>query len=176
MGPNKFLFFEYIVKKLLEWHFSCTGRARDLSSFTKLKLQKLLFFVAAINSTNENHSLLDIFNRFYALQYGPVELDIYEKMGQNSFVNIQFNGRNLININTDNIIIEDPIKTSIDTAIDSLKDKNFKLISAPAFVLVDISHKWPVWQEAMYVADVLGVSKMKISTEEICSSDKFYTD
>ena len=80
--------FEYLVFLLEQWKndIQATG------SFTKLRLQKILFFAVAVNATEENHPLLNVFNRFYAMPYGPVELDIYESMKRNEFDYIKFNG------------------------------------------------------------------------------------
>ena len=88
---NKKLLFEYLVFRLDEWKKQLNNTNKILLS--KLRLQKILFLVCACDATNENRRLLDVFDNFYALPYGPVEMDIYEAMKEDgSFQNIHFTG------------------------------------------------------------------------------------
>ena len=64
--------FEYFVVQLDKWKMSVSNISN--APFTKLQLQKLLFLTAAQDATEQNHPMLDMFDRFYALKYGPVEM------------------------------------------------------------------------------------------------------
>lgn len=167
---KKKLLFEYLVFLLEQWkqeiHLSY------VPPFTKLKLQKILFLVAAVNSTNDKHPLLEVFNRFYALPYGPVELDIYEAMNSNQFDKIQFE-RNQCICNCsemDFIGLEGPIKKEMNDALLTIKSMGANYITISVFDLVAITHKWTSWQVAYQVADMLGNKKEFMSTDDICNS------
>ena len=82
--------FEYVVYKLDQWYKE-THEGQTLQ-ITKLRLQKILFLLCAVNATKKEHGLLSIFDRFVALPLGPVEMDIYEAMKSNQFNYIRFDG------------------------------------------------------------------------------------
>ena len=80
---SKNLLFEYLVFRLDEWKKKIESTGKSVPAFTKLRLQKILFLVCAWNTTNADRKLLNVFNSFCALPYGPVEMDIYEAMKSN---------------------------------------------------------------------------------------------
>lgn len=160
--------FEYLVFLLEQWknEIGATG------NLTKLRLQKILFFAVSINATDDNHPLLDIFNRFFAMPYGPVELDIYECMKTNRFDNIHFDG---IECKTDvkNFDVSSmncSIKQEMDKAVQALKDIGFDYINAPVFSLVEITHKWSAWKVAMDISKISGSRQEPMTTKDICNS------
>ena len=167
---NKNLLFEYLVYLLEQW------RQQIASSytvcFTKLKLQKILFLVASVNATEDNHPLLDVFDRFYALPYGPVEIDIYHAMNNNEFSSIYFSGNNCFyRFKTDSFSsLEPSIKDTMDASLKAIKEKDVDYITMPPFELVNITHKWTSWQVAMQVAEILGNKKEYMSAKDICNS------
>ena len=76
MNP-KTLAFEYLVYQLLDWYKEAFGNVEE-NDLSTLKVLKLLFFVTAISSKNEDESLLESpFNKFYAMPLGHVEGDVY---------------------------------------------------------------------------------------------------
>ena len=79
MKDDKILLFEYLVYRLIEWYKDVVSDSHYINKhFSRLTALKLLFFVSTIKDTeNGNKDLLDVFNKFYAMQYGPVEIDIY---------------------------------------------------------------------------------------------------
>lgn len=165
---NKNKLFEYFVFRLEQWK----NETAATGTFTKLRLQKILFFAVAINSTKDEHPLLDVFNRFFAMPYGPVELDIYEGMKKNEFDHIQFNG---IDCQTDfsrfdASCIDSDGKQHIDAAIEALKDVGFDYLSVPVYTLVEITHKWSAWRIAMDISKIYGGRQERMTTEDICSS------
>lgn len=160
--------FEYLVFLLEKWK----NESLTTGSFTKLRLQKILFFAVAINATEDNHPLLDVFNRFYAMPYGPVELDIYESMKKNEFDYIKFNGiecqPNFQNFDISSFNSE--YKQDIDKAVQSLKKVGFNYLSAPVYNLVEITHKWSAWRIAMDISKISGSLQERMTTEDICNS------
>lgn len=169
---KKYLLFEYLVFRLDEWKKQLNNTNKILLS--KLRLQKILFLVCACDATNENKRLLDVFDNFHALPYGPVEMDIYEAMKEDgSFQNIHFTGNNCeYNIFNESIFSELSYEERrwVDDAIKKFKSENKKYLTMPVFDLVEITHKWTVWSISMDIAELLGKKQMKMSAEEICDS------
>ena len=167
---NKKLLFEYLVYQLDQWK-----QEKHLSSkveFTKLKLQKILFLVASVKSKDNTYPLLNVFNRFYALPYGPVELDIYDAMNEHSFTNIKFNGNECSYKFAEGCFskLEEQQKNAITEALQSIKDMGVDYISMSPFELVDITHKWTSWQVAMQVAEMCNSKREPMSTDDIIYS------
>ena len=163
--------FEYLVFLLVKW-------AKELRPtkdvfLSKLRLQKILFFAATINSRKDDHPLLDVFDRFYALPYGPVEVDIYDAMNANGFSIITFDG-NYCSYN--NLMerafndIPEELRLALENAIISLKSISFDYLYSSVFDLVDITHKWTVWEVSMRFAEIMGRHREMMSTESICNS------
>lgn len=167
---NKKLLFEYLVYLLEQWKQEKHPHSKE--AFTKLKLQKILFLVASVKATEDNHPLLDVFDNFYALPYGPVEIDIYEAMCNNSFKTIKFEGNDCKqNLNEEDFtaLDKDPKKAMRD-AVQAIKDKGSDYVISDAFELVDITHKWTSWQIAMQMAEMFGSKRESMSTEDIINS------
>lgn len=167
-------YFEYIVYKLND--LKNEFQIHDDSVFTKLRLQKLLFLVSTINATSDNKGLLDIFNNFYALPYGPVESDIYNSMNNGAFDNIKFNGNKCdlskLNENTFNSL-DNHYTDLVNASIEKLKAKGVikEYLEMPVFDLVNITHQWTVWQVAMSIAKMLNSGSESMSTDDIINSN-----
>lgn len=170
---DKALVFEYIVYKLND--LKNEFQIKYDSIFTKLRLQKLLFLISTINATSDNKGLLDIFNNFYALSYGPVEKDIYDLMNNGVFENIKFNGNKCdlskLNENTFNSL-DNHYTDLVNASIEKLKAKGVikEYLEMPVFDLVNITHQWTVWKVAMYVANMLNSGGELMSTDDIINS------
>ena len=168
---NKRYLFEYLVYLLKHWKDDLYPNFTE--AFTKLKLHKILFLVAAVKATSQDHLLLDVFDNFYALPYGPVEIDIYDAMNGNLFKRIRFEGNNceVGNLNDcyfDNLDITQ--KHAMDEAIMTIREMGADYITKDPFELVDITHKWTSWQVAMQVAEMLGNKREYMSTDDIINS------
>lgn len=167
--------FEYFISKIISWHNEVTT-STDISSFTKLKTQKLLFLCSSINATSEDKGLLNIFDQFYAMQLGPVESDIYDAMVSNRFETISFEERSM-KIIPEKKIDQSQIKEfipKIDSAISNLKDRNKDIVTYRASDLVDITHKWNSWKCAIAIASILGKRSEKMLIENICKDTKYF--
>jgi len=175
---KKLQYFEYLVKKYIDWYKDISnGLEIHSAAFTRLKLQKLLFLSAAINAVENNIGLLSVFDDFYAMQYGPVESDIYNAMMNNEFTTLSFFERYMtVTGDMSNIVqgLDDSIVTMIDEAITQLKSQNNQLITFPAYKLVEITHKWKSWQNAIDIATALGNGSEKMSVKDICRDTKYF--
>ncbi len=167
---RKKLLFEYFVFKLENYKAT---RRETMPPLTKLRLQKLLFLLSTVGLADNRCELLDVFDSFYALPYGPVELTIYEAMKANNFLQIGFNGNNcdvhkLKESNFNSLKAAD--KDLIDASFASLMDKRDDYLTMPVFELVEITHQWTVWQVAMSVAELAGGRSEPMSKQEISDS------
>lgn len=174
MNNDKLVCFEFLMQEFIQWYKETTNN-NDLQSFTRLKIHKLLFLTAAVNASVEDKKLLDIFDNFYAMQYGPVESDIYNAMVNNSFSYLSFSNRVLeYKENTTLPSIEESLQNKIQEAIEAIKAENQDLIKYPASKLVDITHKWSSWKYAMEIADIFGKGSEKMTIESICNDEKHF--
>lgn len=164
--------FEYFVYRLDEWRnqLDCSFDG----PFSKLRLQKILFLVCASKATVEDKKLLNIYNRFFALPYGPVEMDIYEAMKMtNAFRYIHFNGNDCEYDKMDDSMFEDIPKNErmwIDEAIQMFKKDGRQYLTMSVFDLVEITHKWTVWKNSMSIAHALGHKQFEMMSDDICES------
>lgn len=176
---DKILLFEYVVSRLIEWYSERVPNSQNINThFSRLTALKLLFFVSTIKDMkDENRDLLDIFDKYCAMQYGPVEIDIYTAIVKEETKLYRFGVRGLVKISEDRNIfnqLEDRAKTRVDHAISLLKDKNSRIIYLSAFQLINISHKWDAWQNAMSMALMLGKRCEHMSITAIRENRQFY--
>lgn len=171
---NKNLLFEYLVFRLDEWKKYLEKNGFKVPAFTKLRLQKVLFLVCAWNTSNSEKKLLNIFNNFCALPYGPVEMDIYEAMRTNNvFKYIDFHGNECVYTKLEESMFN---RTDckefkwIDEAVNEFKKEQRSYLFMPVFDLVELTHKWSVWKISMDIATILGNKKEEMSVECICNS------
>jgi hypothetical protein len=167
-------YFEYVLRKLIDW---TTEEKGNINSLTTLKVQKLLFLLSAVGTDNNDPGLLNVFDNFYAMQYGPVESDIYNAMVLNQLSVFNFTSRtiNYREENLDNISINNAIQHEIDEAISLLKEKNDKIINYSASSLIEITHKWKSWKDAMAIAAALGKGSEKMDIQSIINDVKYFS-
>jgi len=172
---QKIVLFEYFLKKLVDWFCDYYRIAvEDFNShpkndLSKLKAIKLHFFAC---STSED--ALEIFDDFRAMPYGHVESDVYNSLDSLQYVRLTNSKLEILNWDT-LIMIENDSIPIIDEAVESLKDRNFDLISFSPFALVELSHKWFSWQYNFNQAKNIGIYSKPISTELISREPKLYS-
>ena len=161
--------FEFFVLCLEKWK---KEEQITYSPFSKLQLHKLLFLASSINSTDTNHEMLDIFNEFYALKYGPVEIEIYNFMAENTFYNIKFVGNDCItdNLCEEKLNISDADKSIIQKAVNDLRSINKDYVNMTPFQLVDITHQWTAWKISYEYAELCNKKREKMTEESIIGS------
>lgn len=185
---TKIRMFEYAIFKLVEWFKEIEPQKSVTLHFSRLVSLKLLFFISAIKrspdicnqantqETNESSDLLDIYENFYAMQYGPVEIDIYTAIVTRQTQNYIFGNHSLKgapNINVFNCLTQN-LKNRIDESITRLRELNPNIVSYTPFQLVELSHKWDAWQNAMAAAELFGRGRERMSVESIRKSRQFY--
>ena len=174
----KILCFEYIIYSLIKWHKELHPQQGHVELFTRLKSLKLLFLVSAVEASAENEGLLNIFDKFYAMQHGPVESDIYNAMVASCTNMYDFKERETSIKNVDIQIFEripDELKKKIDHSIQTLKEKNKLIVTYKSFELVEITHKWESWRVAISIAKVFGKGSEFMSIESIKNDLKYFS-
>lgn len=164
---NKNQAFSYLINKMIEWHKECSQDEDYAKKFTKLFLLKMLFLIAAIK-TREDEDLLDTFDNFYALPYGPVESDIYDNMSNDEIPIYSITDRGLSEKRVENIWeLEADEKEKLNESLRKVRERNENLITKSAFELVEITHKWECWNKAFKFAKFTGSGSAKMSKELI---------
>jgi len=147
--------FKYFVKQL------CILRKEIKfdAPFSRTQLLKLLFFVSAIKVNGQD--LLDIFNSFYAMQFGPVESDV-------------LNAMNSVGIDVSHIQLDETTMKRIDASISELNSISPSLFKKSASELVEITHKWSCWKDSFAFAEFIGKGSAKMSVELIRQSNQVF--
>jgi uncharacterized phage-associated protein len=165
--------FEYILFKLLNWSKEINpNRDNDLS---KLKVIKLHFFVSSVNSSK--NTLLNLFDKFYAMPYGHVESEIYNNVNSLERFTIsksktEINNSKLLENSFENLNAE--YKLQVDDAIASLKKNNPLLINYSALELVDLSHMYFSWQTMFNLARSRNKFSESIPSQLIKDEPKYF--
>ena len=173
----KILEFEYLIYLLLSWYKELHPNENPILSFSRLKSLKLLFLVSAVNASEGNEGLLGIFDKFYAMQHGPVESDIYKAMTLDETIFFSYKNRITDYKGKDARIFDNiEFKTSkiIKESVDALKKINPKIVEYKPFDLVNITHKWNSWQVAFEMAQIFGKGSESMSIESIKKDTKYF--
>lgn len=134
--------FDYMLQQFDKWRKDYfESQNIPVKPLSRLIVLKLLFLTAA-PKTNKGKDLLDIFNNFYALPYGPVESDIYNAIQENKLPSYHIKERSVEKKAQQSYNSQDPLIIRINAAINELKDINPFIISLSSFELVEITHKW----------------------------------
>ena len=145
--------------------------------FPKLKAMKLLFLAAAPKEEGGD-DLLDIFDNFYAMPYGPVEIDVYNAIQEDKLPSFSVKYRSIepregaepYNAKRYN----GKLYHRVRNAVNDLKEKNEKLVLLNAFELVEITHRWSSWDWAMNFAEFMEQLSAKMPTDSIRDSSKIF--
>lgn len=166
---DKIAAFDYMLQLIEEWRINYfTSKNLTVKPLSKLIVLKLLFLIAAPKK-NDGPDLLDTFNNFYALPYGPVESDIYNAILENKIPSYIIKDRSVEVKDKKVYNTKDSLCLKIKKALDDLKNINPSIISLNSFELVEITHKWDSWNRSMKFAEFMGHSSAKMLTESIRS-------
>jgi len=177
---DKILKFEYVIHQLMKWYRDVFPNSGTMAyrHFTRLASLKLLFLVSAIKDpyNKEDNDLLDLFGNYCAMQYGPVEIDVYSDIVNKKTQRFTFGIYCLEDKDSTYSFndLDERTKQRIDRAIELVKMYNPQLITFPASKLVNITHKWDAWKNAIGLAEWFGKRSEKISVESIRKSVPFY--
>lgn len=171
---NKLACFEYMLDKFIDWLNKVNPDKKEpIGSFSKLSLIKLNFFTSAIGADSSNPGLLDIFDRFHAMPYGHVEMDIYENTTH--LKKYKFEGNILaLKDNNHKILIDNSAKDKIDKSIDQLKSENINIIEYSPFELVELSHRWNSWSILYNIAQMKNTKSIQIPIDIIKEEVKIF--
>lgn len=178
----KILAFEYLVYRLTEWYKEVTPLTENMTShFSRLSVLKLLFLTAAIKDDTiddvNKKDLLGTFNKFCAMQYGPVEIDVYSAIVNDTLSIYRLSNKSIeVKRDVDRAFnnLSDALRQSIDNAIRILRSKNANIIRCNATQLVNITHKWQSWQNAMWLANISGNRQSPMTIDSIRKDMQYY--
>lgn len=177
--------YEYMLKGFVDWF--CDKKSLALQEFnyqndlSKLKLVKLTFFCSAIRFDGED--LLEIFDKFYALPFGPVESELLDFHNKENIVRFKVDSARMV-INSElldrssidrsflNLDFDEADK--IDRAVNKLKTVNPELITYSAKRLVDISHSWSSWRYEFEAAKQQGKLSSPIPVDRIRADTPYF--
>lgn len=159
--------FDYMLSLFEEWYNTDNKEQnRDFEKCSKLSVLKLLFLVS-VPKIKGGDDLLNVFNNFYALPYGPVESDIYNAIQANTLPSYSVTERSIVSKN----LITKPYKTEdlieVKRAVEDLKKENRELILLNAFDLVKITHRWESWKSSFDFAQLIGAQSYEMTVESI---------
>jgi len=166
--------FEYFLFKAIEE----SSHNFDDNDFSILKTQKLLFLLTVVNCDKNNTNFLinEVFNKFVAMPYGPVEIDVYNET-KNEFLSFfkisSFNS--ILQQAPDFSSLDTQIKDEIDTSIELLIKRNNKIFDLKANVLVEITHRYNSWKLKYSEARQNNSFKEPIPKELIISENKYFS-
>ena len=175
MEVDKIKAFDYMLHLFEEWRDNYeTIKGKP---FPKLTAMKLLFLAAAPKEEGGD-DLLDIFDNFYAMPYGPVEIDVYNAIQEDKLPSFSVKYRSIepregaepYNAKRYN----DKFYHRVRNALNDLKEKNEKLVLLNAFELVEITHRWSSWNRAMDFAEFMKQLSAKMSIDSIRDSSKIF--
>lgn len=139
---------------------------RGFEKCSKLSVLKLLFLVS-VPKAEGDCDLLDIFNNYYALPYGPVESDIYRAIQSDSLPSYTVKDRVIIKKDKDLLPYDIKEYSRVKKAVDNLKSINRSLVKLNSYELVEITHKWASWNKSIEFAHFMGVLSYKMTSETI---------
>ena len=159
--------FDYMLQLFEEWRDSHEElKNKPLSKLTALKL----LFLTAAPKEGGGKDLLEIFNNFYAMPYGPVESDVYNAIQANKLPSYVAEDKTVKRREggVDNSLNYAGSEfENIRNAVKALRAKNDHLIELNAFELVAITHRWDSWNRAMDFAEFMGQLSAKMPIDSI---------
>ncbi|OUN68517.1 type II toxin-antitoxin system antitoxin SocA domain-containing protein [Barnesiella sp. An55] len=159
--------FDYMLQLFEEWRDDHkTIKGKPLSKLTALKL----LFLTAAPKKDKGDDLLDIFDNFYAMPYGPVESDVYNVIQANtlpSYVSEYKIIKRREGGEDNSSEYAGSEFENIRNAVNALRAENEKLIELNAFDLVAITHRWDSWNRAMDFAEFMGQLSAKMPKDSI---------
>ena len=163
---NKIFAFDYMLSLFEQWYKEEGKESMNFQNCSKLSMLKLLF-LTAVPKEEGSRDLLDVFNNFHALPYGPVESDIYNAIQDKRLPSYIVTERSITK--KENITLPYEIKdyALVKDAVNALKEKNKHLILLNAFALVEITHKWESWRQSITFAKIMDMSSYKMAVESI---------
>lgn len=164
---DKIYAFDYMLSLFEEWYNEENKEQnKGFENCSKLSMLKLLFLTAAPKEEG-GRDLLDTFNKFCALPYGPVESYIYNAIQDGEIPSYIITERSITKKENVKLLYKINDYSLVKEAVDALKAKNKRLILFNAFDLVEITHKWESWKRAINFAKLMDRSSYEMTVKSI---------
>jgi uncharacterized phage-associated protein len=149
---EKVLYFDYVIKRLMDWHVEETG-LYETNDLSKLKVMQLLYFIVSADTVCGTSMLAEkVFTKFCVMKYGHVELDIYDFMktynGATYSYRIDRYSTEWYREQPAEYLLEGPMR-AIDTALAYLRQINGNLIRMNGSEFIRLSRSWDSWKQFM---------------------------
>lgn len=162
---SKIYAFDYMLSLFENWYNEENKEQnKGFENCSKLSMLKLLF-LTAVPKEEGARDLLDIFDNFHALPYGPVESDIYNAIQDKKLPSYIITERSITKKENVTLLYNVDDYSLVKDAIDALKMKNRHLILLNAFDLVKITHKWESWKQSINFAKLMDMSSYKMTVD-----------
>ena len=161
-------YFEFVLYHLIQWYREACPYDSTLTNLTRLKVLKLLFFVSIIK--NQESDLLDIFDKFYAMQYGPVEGDIYNALTKDKFEFYTFKDSIYVKEKCEKFNQKDLSLDNCERILQSitlLKQSNPSIIKYTPVELVTLSHLSACWRNTFNLANMIGKGSLLMDVDNL---------
>lgn len=139
---DKICYFDYFISQIIGLNSSTEiNQSQFESAVSKYKLSKLkllkLLFSASVIEVDGKYLLDDVFDKFYAMPYGPVESDVYDNISM--VPNYIIDNRSISLKNPDHVI-------SYDESFSKAICQRIDASTMSSFDLVELSHKADSWR------------------------------
>jgi uncharacterized phage-associated protein len=179
---DKIRYFDYFISQIIGLNTSTEITPSQVLSavskykLSKLKLLKLLFFASVVN-VDGKYLLDDVFDKFYAMPYGPVESDVYDHISM--VTNYAIDNRSICLRNPGSVIsynesFSKEICQRISESVKKLYDINPSLFTMSSFDLVELSHKADSWRIVYSAAQRQGKFSLYMPHEIIKSTTVYF--
>lgn len=183
---NKLWYFEYTIHLFYKWHKEATGKEEN--DLGKLKVNKLLYFLSAVKNL-KSRLLDDLYNNFHGMPYGHIEYDIFKFLNQTKIAQLNYYSIDIKQTTFNTIIdtekakkikLQTSIINEINSSLELLKKKNYKIITFAPFDLVDLSQAHYSWQTSYsiwkkYHDAGKSISTLRITPEAMKEEHKIYS-
>lgn len=171
---TKVLAFEFLLCRLLSWKAELMRVPINQVRLSKTQALKLLFLASSIR-LKDGDDLLDVFDKFYAMQFGPVESDVYNAITDRSLSFVSFDGESQLYVDDRSAEIRNQqLQSRIVESVEQLRIANPKLVLEQATSLVCITHKWRCWKQAYLTAQQLERGSFYMSKKSIRESNSIF--
>lgn len=168
--------FDYMIYRLVQKQEELTGKPNDIC---RAKALKLSFYLTARSiELNKENNLLDLFDDYWAMPLGHVEMDIYQYLKAKKFRNVFIDNEHSI-VENENFQLDEDIKKLIDETIDDFttNEKTKHLISYDGYKLCEVNRKlWFSFKVSYQRAREKGLHWEKIDNELIRLETKIYKE
>lgn len=143
---------------------------RRYSRITRIDALKCLFLAIVSSRDTDREILLNTFDNWWAMPYGPVESDIYDWIKKDPDLALRVHSEPEAHAFKDR---NATLTISIENALDSLVRDLPELSKYSAFQLVELTHRFDSWKSAYNAAKTYLKNSYPMNVDEMRSEGVF---